>query len=186
MAKKTGLWKDKAVYKILAPENFDYKELGSTVSSEPKLLLGRSVSVFLSDLLEDRSKQHLKLTFEISEIKENAANTKLKEFSIVHAYLRSRMRKSMGKTDYVRDLQLQDSKVRMKIMVITPRKLRATQKKEVLDVISKTVDRYKGTKLEQFVQLIIFGKLGTEIYQKVKKITPIHRVEVWELKLLKV
>ena len=38
MAKEISSWKQKSEYKLMAPENFDSRELGSTFASDPKKL----------------------------------------------------------------------------------------------------------------------------------------------------
>jgi len=183
MAKKslTG-WKQKRTYVIQAPEKFDYQEVGSTIASDPKLLVGRTINVSLSDLTGDRSKQHLVVAFEINEVAGDRAKTAFKRFGVNSGYIKSKIRKGMNKIDYLGDFTLSDASLRVKVTVITSKSLTSPKRKDIVSCITKVLSKYKKVRLDEFVQQVLFGKVGTDIYRKVKKITPINRVEVFEIK----
>ncbi|MBN2250487.1 MAG: hypothetical protein JW724_00245 [Candidatus Altiarchaeota archaeon] len=183
MAKDISSWKQKNSYKLIAPENFESKELGMTFSSDPKNLIGRRIDVSLKDLTSDRSKQHLKVILEVSDVNEGNALTKFKIFQANQGYIHSKIRKGMSKINYVRTLTLPDAKVRIKIMAVTHKNIKTSQKSEILSRIAKTVEGYTSTGLNDFVQATLFGKLGTDIYHSCKSICPISRVEVEEVKV---
>lgn len=184
MAKEITSWKQKTTYKLIAPENFESVEVGTTLASDPKTLLGRLVEVSLKDLTDDRSKQHLKVVLEVADVKDDRALTKFKKFVASQGYLHSRVRKGTSKIDYIGRLELTDAKVRIKIMAVTHKVISSSQKKEILARIRKTVEGYKNASLNEFVQATLFGRLGTEIYHNSKSICPISRVEVEEVKAL--
>jgi small subunit ribosomal protein S3Ae len=180
-AKLTG-WKQKRPYVIQAPGKFDFHELGSTVASDPKLLVGRTIGVSLADLTGDRAKQHLMILFEVFEVAGDKAKTSFKRFFLQSGYLKSKIRKGGGKIDYLIDLPLSDGTVRIKATVLTARSVTAPKRKDIVEDMNKVFHKYNESKLEDFVQQVLFGKIGTEIYRKVKKITPINRVEIVEIK----
>jgi len=183
MAKEISSWKQKSEYKIVAPENFNSRELGSTFGSEPKNLVGRRIGVSLKDLTDDRTKQYLKVYLEVEKVEDGKAVTKFKIFEVDKGYMHSRVRKGMSKVDYIGNLVLSDGKARIKISAVTQRKTQSSQKREILVRIIKTVENYKAGSVNDLVQATLFGKLGTEIYHNVKGIVPINRVEVEELKV---
>lgn len=172
------------MYIITAPENFDSRELGTTLSSEPKKLLGRRIDVSLKDLTDDRSKQHLKIIFEINELKGNKALTQFKVFQANQGYIHSKVRKGMSKIDYAGDIELDDSKIKIKVMAVTHRNIKTSQKKEILSKITETLEGYKKVKLNDFLQATLFGKLGTEIYHNTKSVCPIRRVEIEKVRVV--
>ena len=184
MAKEMSSWKQKNLYKIVSPENFESREVGSTFASDPQNLLGRRVDISLKELTEDRTKQHLKVILEVVDVKEDKAYTRFKIFEANQGYLHSKVRKGMSKVDYVGYINLQDGKVRVKIMAVTHKNAKTSQRKEILARITKTMEGYKSATLNDFVQATLFGKLGTEIYHNAKNICPISRVEVEEVKIL--
>jgi small subunit ribosomal protein S3Ae len=184
MAKEMSSWKQKTLYKIVSPENFESREVGSTFASDPKNLIGRRVDISLKELTEDRTKQHLKVILEVTDVKEDKAYTKFKIFEANQGYLHSKVRKGMSKVDYIGFIDLQDGRVRVKIMAVTHKNAKSSQRKEILARITKTMEGYKNLTLNDFVQATLFGKLGTEIYHNSKNICPISRVEVEEVKIL--
>ena len=167
---------------IQAPEKFDFKELGTTVAADPKFLVGRTIGISLADLTGDRAKQHLMLSFEIVEVAGDKASTKFKKFTLHSGYLKSKLRKGMDKIDYQTALSLPDSKVRIKLAILTPQKVAAPKRKDITSSIARVLSKYREARVDELVQQVLFGKIGTDIYRKIKKICPISRVEVIEIK----
>jgi len=186
MAKKTvSSWKQKKVFEVVAPDYFNSKVLGDTLAADPNKLIGRTIRTSVKDLTGDRSKQYLNLVFEISNVSGSRAHTRFKQFGVSTAYLKSKIRKGMNKVDYTGDLTLSDKKVRVKIMVAARKSTTAANKKEITELIKKILNEHKSDTIDKFVQGIVFGKVGTEIYHKVKKITSIARVEIQQVKVIK-
>lgn len=184
MAKKSiSSWKQKKVYEIVAPDYFDSKLLGETLSADPTKIIGRTISVSVKDLIGDRTKQHITLVFEASNVSGLRVHTKFKAFEISYAYLKSRVRKGMKKISYIGDLSLADKTVRIKVMVAAGKSTTVANKKAINSEIKKTLEAHKPDTIDKFVQAVVFGKAGTEIYHKVKKITPVSRVEIQEVRV---
>jgi small subunit ribosomal protein S3Ae len=132
MAKKTVTsWKSKKVYPVLAPENFDYREIGDTVSAAPEKLAGRTIYVSLGELLNDRSKNYLNMVFEVHGVKDGKAHTKFKKFFIPTGYLRSKVRKRTRKIDYLKDITVGGARMRVKIMVLSHHKISVVQRNDI-------------------------------------------------------
>jgi len=184
MAKTVSAWKNKKVYSIIAPETFGSQELGTTLANEPQKLKGRTIRVSLKDLTGDRSKQYIILTFKLENVSNETVNTKFKKFNLSKGYLRSKVRKGISKIDYTKRIRLEDTEAQIKIIVLTPQSVTNIQKKEITTFMSKFLDDYKDKKSDQFVQEVLFGKIGTNIYHRLKSICPIKRIEVENIELL--
>ena len=184
MVREKSSWKKKAMYRIIAPENFDFRELGTTLSSEPKELIGRRMDVSLKDLTDDRSKQHLKVIFEIDKVEGDKALTQFKVFQANQGYIHSKVRKGMSKIDYIKSMKLGDSEVKIKIMAVTHQNIKTSQKREIISRITETLEGYKKVNLNDFLQATLFGKLGTGIYHNAKTVCPIRRVEIEEVRVV--
>jgi small subunit ribosomal protein S3Ae len=185
MATKTVTsWKSKKVYPILAPENFDYQEIGETIASEPDRLAGRTVNVSLGELMGDRGKNYMNLVFEVTDAKGDKAHTKFKRYFIPSGYLRSKVRKRTAKIDYSADLSFGERRLKVKIMVLSRHRASNVQEAEIKARINGILAEHGGVEADKFVQQILFGKLGTEIYKRIKSICPIMRVEVYEIEML--
>lgn len=186
MASKKGIsnWKQKKTFEVLAPENFNSKSLGITLALDEKTLIGRKIITTLRDLSDDRSKQHLKLKFEIVKVSGSNAITKFNSFKIAPGYIRSRTRRGMKKVDYIIDVKLCDISARVKTMILAEKSMSRAQKMQMGKKIREIFQKHSSMTLDQFVQLTLFGKLGTELYHGVKNICKTSRVEVYEIKTL--
>jgi small subunit ribosomal protein S3Ae len=185
MAKKISAWKQKSAYLIVAPENFESRELGDTLARDPQHLMGRTIEVSMKDLVEDKTKQHLKVTFEVSGVSGNKANTRFKQFDVNPGYLRSKVRKGATKIDYIKKVGFESGKsAKIKVVVITHTAVQASRVKEMRAKITDLLDKYKESKVDDFVQSSLFGKLGTEIYREIKKVVPVRRVEIEQVRVL--
>jgi len=185
MAKKISSWKQKSIYTIVAPENFDFRELGDTIANNPENLIGRTIDVSLRDITGDKTKQHLKIVFEINEVKDKKAYTRFKVFNVNPGYLRSRVRKGTSKIDCIHRIDIEPNlRVQVKVMAVTHQNIKTSRVRDITAKISEILDKYKNTKLDDFIQSTLFGKLGTEIYREIKKIAPVRRVEIEQVKVL--
>lgn len=180
-AKLTG-WKQKRPYVIQAPDKFDYQELGVTFASDPKLLVGRTINVSLADLVNDRAKQHLLVVFEICEVAGDKAKTRFKKFMINPGFLKSKVRKGMSKIDYQAKLEVADGRLVVKLMILAVQKISSPKKRDIVAGTGKVLAKYRDVKMDEFIQQVLFGKIGTEVYRRVKKVCPINRVEVFEIR----
>jgi len=178
-------WKQKQIFTILAPKDFEYKEIGNCVAKEPENLIGRTVDVSLFEILGDKAKQHMKIIFEITDVKGDKANTRFKRFEINPGYLRSKVRKGASKIDTTTELNLKDdTRIQMKITTIANQHISTPKEKDIRSKIFKIIESYRDLKLDEFVQQVIASKVGGNIYKEVKKISPIKRVEVEEIKVI--
>jgi small subunit ribosomal protein S3Ae len=185
MAKKSiSSWKQKKNYNIIAPDSFNNQNIGSTLASEPNNLVGRVVTASAKDLTGDKTKQQFDLSFEVTEVSGDVAKTKFKKFSISSGYLRSKVRKRMTKIDYISDFTFGGEKTRVKVMIAAGRQASKEQRNQIAIKVKSILESHKENKIDDIIQMIIFGKLGTEIFHSIKNICPVHRVEIQEIKLL--
>ena len=185
MAKKISSWKQKSIYTIVAPENFDFQGLGDTVANGPENLIGRTIDVSLRDLTGDKTKQHLKLVFEINEVRDNKAHTRFKLFNVNPGYLRSKVRKGTSKIEHIHRIDLEPNlRVQVKVMAVTHQTIKTSRERDITARISGILEKHRNTKLDDFIQAVLFGKLGTEIYREIRKIAPIKRVEIEQVKVI--
>jgi len=183
MAKTVSAWKQKKAYTIVAPDNFDSQEIGFTIASDPGKIIGRTVSISLGELTQDRAKQYLNIVFRLSEVRGDKVHTTFKKFSISEGYLKSKIRKGSSKIDHITSAVFGGVNVKLKMMVVSRNRITAPQRRQIMGVISEILEKHKPNSFDQFLQSIVFGKFGTEIYKRIKAICPINRVEVYELKV---
>ncbi|MGC8816448.1 MAG: 30S ribosomal protein S3ae [Candidatus Hadarchaeum sp.] len=182
--KKT--WREKEWFEVVAPPMFGSQKIGETLASEPEQLIGRVFETTLGDLIEDFSKSHIKLYFQVKEVRDRQALTKFIGHEMARDYIRSQVRRRAGKVDDIATVTTKDGyKLRVTSMVTTLRRVQSTK----LDLIHKDMRKVVETRaaertLDQFVQEAVLGKLSADIYKEAKKYCPIRRVEVYKSKVL--
>ncbi|MFH1332324.1 MAG: hypothetical protein ABIH63_03495 [archaeon] len=171
--------KKKVWFNIISPKEFGEFTIAETLASEPNLLVGRYVKASLMDLTNDPKKQNVQITFKITSVKENAADTELVRYELMPSYIRRLMRKERDKVEDSFVVQSKDNvKVRIKPIIITKGKtqnsvLTAIRKKtqEVISEVLKEQNYY------DFVSEAISTKTQKSLREQLKKIYPIAVLE---------
>ena len=189
MAKKVrksiDKWKQKKWYTLVVPEVFGNVELKETLADDPNKLIGRKVKMTLADIINDWSKQNIKLFFKIERVEGDKAYTRFDSHELTRDYLRSlvRRRTSMIYGNFV--VTTADGyKVRVKPYAFTLKRIQTT-KKEKIRAIMKEITENSAKKLEfnQFIQAVVLGKLASDIYKEARLISPLRRVEIGKTQL---
>lgn len=180
-------WKSKTWYNILAPPSFDNITIADTLSDNPNKLINRVTEVSLQDLTNDFRKSHIKLFFKIEKIEDNNAITNFIGHELTSDYLRRMIRRKRSKIDGVYDVNTRDGAIiRVKPFATTDKRIQNSQRKVVRDTMKQTIyDQAKTSTLSEFIEFIIDGKLGSEVYKKCKKLYPVKRVEVNKTEVIK-
>ncbi|RLG58159.1 MAG: 30S ribosomal protein S3ae, partial [Candidatus Hydrothermarchaeota archaeon] len=106
--RKVDTWKTKKWYDIYAPKMFGEIKIGETVASNPENLIGRVIEVTLKDITGEFTKQHIKLKFQIHEVKGDKAYTKLKGHELSREYMRSQIRRKTTRVEGIVDVVTKD------------------------------------------------------------------------------
>ncbi len=190
MAKKqrkvVDKWKLKKWYTVLAPEAFDKKEIGETVASEPELLVNRVVKVPLVDLTGQPSQASMFtfVHFRIKEVKGETAYTDIIGHEILPTYLKTLVRRRKSVIFVVKDIKTKDGKeVRLKVVAITDSKVPRNTKRNLYHEIVAELENAGSLTYEQLMQEVLFGKLNAKIFNRLKQITAMRRVEVKKTEL---
>lgn len=179
-------WRAKSWYSIVSPPYFGGAEVGSIPSSDPSKMVGRVVETTLYDLTGDFSKAHLKLYFQISDLKGARADTVFKGHEYSKDYLRSLVRRGSSRVDGIFNVTTKDGyKVRVSIVAFTVIRIRSTQKSSLRELMQNKVrEKAEHLNFDQFVQELVVEKIGSEIYNEGKKICPLRHIGMRKSKLL--
>ncbi|MEM2917926.1 MAG: hypothetical protein QXY62_00270 [Candidatus Altiarchaeota archaeon] len=177
-------WKEKKIYRIIAPDSFNQQEIGATFSSDEKKLIGRNIEVSLRDLTDDKTKQHIKVVFEIFNVENGVAKTKFKKFYTSAQYSRSKIKKGISKIETKMKLKLLDANIWLRSVIATNKKIQTSKATDMNKKAIEIIEKNKDMKFNDFLHIALFGKLASEIYYSVKKISPVKRVEIEELRLI--
>lgn len=179
-------WGEKGWYDVFAPPMFGETKIGETPASDPRLLEGRVLETTLGDLIDDFSKSHIKLYFQIEKVEGNRAITSFVGHDMASDYIRSQVRRRASKVDCICTVTTRDGyKLRVSSMVTTLRRIQSSQIRAIRKGMREVVERRATERnFDQFIQEVVLGKLSSDIYKVVKKICPVKRAEVRKTKVL--
>ena len=172
-------------YDLIAPEQFDRTELGSTFADEPDKIRGRTVEVTLGDITGDQGENNTKLTFKVNDVSSDAAYTEFIKHELARDYVRSLVRRGASKVDVaVTVLTTDDYRVQLQPVAFTTKKADRNQEKAIRRVMIDLVEEAAAERtFDELVDSVIEGRLSSAIYGEAKTIYPLRRVEVRKLTL---
>lgn len=184
--KRRDGWRAKKWYDIHAPSMFGSMKIGETLASEPEKVEGRVIETTLGQLIDDFSKNHIKIYLKIKEVEDSKAKTEFMGHDMSREYIRSQVRRRATKVDCITDVTTPDDrKLRITSIAVTLNRTKGPQKKAIQKRMEKYIkERTKDFKFEQLAQQMVLGKFASDIYKNIKDICPIRRVEVKKSKVL--
>ncbi|WP_456367217.1 30S ribosomal protein S3ae [Thermococcus sp.] len=179
-------WKMKEWYVVYAPEFFGSKEIGLTPADEPEKVVGRVIETTLKDLTGDFTKGHVKLYFQVHEVKGQNAYTKFKGHTLARSYIRSLVRRRTTRVDGIFNVTTKDGyKLRVMGMVIAYRRIQTSQERAIRKIIQDIIyKKAEELNFADFVLQSVNGQIASEIAKEARKIYPIKRAEVRKIKVL--
>ncbi|MDF1537659.1 MAG: 30S ribosomal protein S3ae [Candidatus Thorarchaeota archaeon] len=186
-ARTRDKWKEKVWYQILSPEYFESKEIGTTPSGNPELLIGRTVKPTLYDLTGDFDQIHVKLKFKILEAAGQTASTVFHGHEWSSDYLRGLVRRGTSRIDWIGPILTKDDYLmRISVIVFTNSRAKTSQEHSVRKAIEKVIRTHaKRHVFDELVTKVVLGDLASEVHEEVKKILPIRECEIRKSKVLK-
>lgn len=183
-------WRLKKWYTVTAPPIFGSISVTATPSDEPWKLLGRTIETTLYDLTGDITQVHVHLYLQIYKVNpdKQEAYTIFKGHELARDYLRSLTRRKSSKIVTIINVITKDGyTLRPTIMAWTTYRCKASQKhiirKNMIDLVTKIASEKT---FEEFVTGIIFGDFVSQIFNEVKKIYPVRKIEFAKSKLIAV
>jgi len=179
-------WKAKNWYNILAPPSFDNMTVADTLADSPDNLINRVTGVSLQDLTNDFRKSHIVLYFQVKNVEENNAHTQFIGHTLTSDYLRRLIRRRRSKIEGVYDVTTRDgAQIRVKPFAATDKRIQNSQKRVVRESMKKTINEQANkSTLSEFVNIIIDGKLGSELYKNCKNLYPVKRIKIKKTKVI--
>lgn len=180
-------WKAKTWFSVLAPPVFENKEIAEVVATEDKTLVGRVVRVSLMDATGSGSQNAMFtiLKFRVTEVKGHNAHTALIGYEILPTYLKTLVRRNKSLIHVSVPVKTkEDQTVYVKVIAVTGSKVSQNTKKNLrnslVDEIKKGTD---GLTYDQLMQEVLYGRLTSKLFGRLKTISPMKRVEVRKCEL---
>ncbi|MCK4328187.1 MAG: 30S ribosomal protein S3ae [Candidatus Diapherotrites archaeon] len=179
-------WKSKRWYTIKAPKIFEEKEIGKAVSSDPKLLTGRSIKVTMRDITGNIPQQNIKLNFKVTDVKGESLETMPVAYEYNRGYISRQTRRMHSIITTIADVATKDGyRLRVKALSFGHGKMKLIQRKEIRRITEEMLKATAAkTTYDRLFLDMLHGKVGSEIYKSAKKIYPITRSEIVKSRIL--
>ncbi|MEM4554945.1 MAG: hypothetical protein QXT25_03795 [Candidatus Anstonellaceae archaeon] len=181
-AKTVDKWKTKIWYSVLAPDFFDSKEIGQIISSDESNLKNRVIKIGLGELTGTFSPNtaYTNLFFRVKEVVGRTAKTAFIGHELMPGYVRTLARRRRSVINQVDDVVTKDGvPMRIKMLCITGLKVSESVRTDVRKALSAAIKSIaSATDFPVLSQELAYGKLSSKLFNAVKKIGPIKRVEV--------
>ena len=185
MAKKTKVidkWKLKNWYSVLAPQLFEHQEIGEVAASDEKQLVNRIIRIGLNEMIDSGSQSAFftTLLFRIINVDGGKAKTMLIGHEISPSYLKTFARRGKDLVHMVIDGKTKDEQeVRLKVIAVTAGSISdSTIHSLRKSIVEKVVADTATHSYDELMQDILYGKFVSRLYNELKKITTMRRVEI--------
>ncbi|MCP1662224.1 MAG: 30S ribosomal protein S3ae [Methanocalculus sp. MSAO_Arc1] len=186
MAKKKQIgrrvegWKAKSWYKVYTPETYGKVYIGDIVSADPDNLIGRVMAVSLGEIIQDYSKQYIKMRFRINNVAGDAAYTEFIGHEVTRDYLRSHVKRRTSRIDATVTKKVQGGReLQVTITCFTLNRAKLSHVHAIRAKMLDVVDRLaKEMDYETFAKAAVNGDISREIFKESRTIFPIRRIDV--------
>ena len=173
-------------YDITTPPYFGGNIIASVPASSKENMMGRTVEATLSDITGDFSQQHLKLYFQVINVKKREAETIFKGHEYTGDYLRSLVRRGSTRIDSIVNITTKKGyKLRLSVVAFSVLRIRKSQILNVRKVMRHILhEKAESLFFDQIVQEAVLGKIASDIYNEAKKIVPLRHTGIRKSKLI--
>jgi small subunit ribosomal protein S3Ae len=186
MAKKSQVgrkiegWKAKAWYRIHVPEVFGKSYIGDTISGDPETVMGRILQTTLGEIIQDYTKQHIKIRVKVTSVAGDAAYTEFVGHELTRDYMRSMVKRRTSRIDTILPVTTKDGKVlRITMTCLTLTRANLSQVHAIRSTMTQFIQSYAAQReFPAFVKDMVSGEITKELFKLVKPIYPLRRVEM--------
>ena len=180
IGRKVEGWKAKGWYKIHVPEVFGKTYIGDTISSDPATVEGRILQTTLGEIIQDYTKQHIKIRVKVTGVTGDAAYTEFVGHELTRDYMRSMVKRRTSRVDTILPVKTKDGTIlRITMTCLTLTRANLSQVHAIRSAMSQFVLSYAAQReFPAFVKEMVSGEVTKELFKLVKPIYPVRRVEI--------
>jgi len=170
-------WRSKQWYNIIAPDLFDRRPIGATLSDDPSKILGRTYEVTLQEVTGNFARGFVKLQFQITHTNGLDAHTRFGGHELTSDQVRRRTRRRRTKIDCIVDVQTKDgARLRLKPILVADSRIQTSQKYALRKKVTEFLTAHTAPMtFSDLVGSMISGDLNRAIQLSVRKIYPVRR-----------
>ncbi|MEK6923696.1 MAG: hypothetical protein AABW54_00470 [Candidatus Micrarchaeota archaeon] len=178
-------WKSKKWYTVVAPNFLNNIEVGEVPADSDESLVNRIISIPLKEITHDLSHMYTTVRLRITEINGRKALAKYIGHMVAREYLRTLVRRHRDVVDIVFLTRSSDGvEFRVKALAVTQNGCSETQKTTLRNALTASLrKKAESEEFSKFIQDVLFNKANAQIHERLEKIVPIRRVEIWKTEL---
>jgi len=178
--------KAKEWFTVIAPKVFGEKEIGVTLASEPKELLGRELTLSALEVVDNMNKYYLKISFKIVRVEGNKAFTEFHGSECMQDYIARMVVRRVRRIDTIQDLLTKDKvKLRVKSLCVISRKAKSSIEKNLSNKLKEIIkEEVESKTLDEFIKSLISDEIKNKAIQEAKKIYPIRNFEIRKVEVM--
>lgn len=177
----------KTWYEIVSPKIFGSKQIGETLSADPKQLIGRTMDVNLMEISRNYSKFYVKVKLQIESVEGNRANTKLVGHEVMRERVYRMVQRHGRRVDAVQDVTTKDGvNMRIKTVFMLIKRV-GTSTKDATRKMARDLIEEAASKMtfDELINTIITGDLQHKIRKECSKVYPLGSIEIRRTELVK-
>ena len=180
IGRKVEGWKAKGWYKIHVPEVFGKTYIGDTISNDPATVQGRILQTTLGEIIQDYTKQHIKIRVKVTSVTGDAAYTEFVGHELTRDYMRSMVKRRTSRIDTILPVRTKDGKnLRITMTCLTLTRANLSQVHAIRSAMTQFMTSYAAQReLPAFVKEMVSGEITKGLFKLVKPIYPVRRVEI--------
>ena len=180
IGRKVEGWKAKGWYKIHVPEVFGKTYIGDTISNDPATVQGRILQTTLGEIIQDYTKQHIKIRVKVTSVTGDAAYTEFVGHELTRDYMRSMVKRRTSRIDTILPVTTKDAKIlRITMTCLTLTRANLSQVHAIRSAMTQFIQSYAAQReFPAFVKEMVSGEVTKELFKLVKPIYPVRRVEI--------
>jgi len=184
-SKTIDKWKRKKWHVLVAPKMFREVVIGESITDDPSLLIGKTITQNLMTLTNDLRKKDCEVTFKVVDYKEQAGITEIIKFEILPSAIKRRVRRARDRLDDSFLAKTQDDKlVRVKPFIVTISNTKSSIQRDLRAGMRRFLVAYiNSTTFETAMTDIISSKLQKDMHEKLRKVYPLKFCEIRKLEI---
>ena len=169
-------------FNVLAPENFDKKEIGEIPANEANVLIGRTVQTSFGELTGNRRDVFNKLLLKIIKVQGETVETEVKKFFVAESYIQSIHRRKKKRILVVFNTKTKDDKeLKFKIYILAKENIHRSVASEIERTTIEQVSALaKKTKAEDILSIEGPKQISMLVKEHIKKLYPCTAI-VWKI-----
>jgi small subunit ribosomal protein S3Ae len=173
-------WKAKSWYKVYTPETLGKAYIGDTIANDPESVIGRIMQTTLGEIINDYSRQNVKMKFRVATVTGDAAYTEFVGHELTRDYMRSLVKRRTSRIDcHIPVITKDGKKVDLTATCYTLTRANLSQTHAIRGLMAQKISEMaKEGDFNTLLNGIVTGEISKELFKAVKPLFPVRRVEI--------